>query len=289
MTVEGGGVVMLTETAAAPPAPTPALAAKLERARDLARGLGSAAVAVSGGVDSALALRLVHEALGERCVAVTARSPSFAADEVAEVERLVAHLGVRHLFVDSEEVTLKGYRQNPENRCFICKTEVYAKIRAVADREGLRAIVDGVIADDLDGGDRPGLEAGRRAGVRSLLAEVGLGESDVREAARALGLSVWDKPAMACLSSRIPFGEEITEAKLGQVAALESALRALGFRGARVRYHGAIARIELAAEDLARAVSPGVRDRVVAAAKGAGFLFATLDLEGYRSGGLPVV
>ncbi|MHC4392964.1 MAG: ATP-dependent sacrificial sulfur transferase LarE [Planctomycetota bacterium] len=264
----------------------PGLREKLTRARGILAGLKSAAVAFSGGVDSGLVLALAHAELGQKCVAVTALSPSLPPEEVEEVKAFAGGLGVRHLFVKTEEVTNKGYRKNPENRCFICKTEIYGEIRQLADREGLSALVDGAIAADF-AGDRPGLIAGEQAGVVSPLALSGFQKDDVREAARQLGLPSWDKPAMACLSSRFAYGVEIDEERLQQVAAAETALRKLGFSGVRVRYHGALARIELPRAEVARAATPEVRSKIVSELLSAGFSMITLDLMGYREGGLP--
>jgi uncharacterized protein len=264
----------------------PALETRYARLREIVRGLGSAAVAFSGGVDSALALKVCRDALGDCVVAVTARSASFPAEELAEAIRIAGEIGARQLFVDTEEITLRGYRDNPVERCYYCKSELYGKLREVAGREGLAAIVDGVNADDALGGDRPGIEAGERRGVVSPLREAGFTKADVRVLARALGLSVWEKPAMACLSSRIPFGEPITAEKLAQVAAAEGALRRLGHEGARVRHHGSVARIELPAESLEAALAAPARGAIIAGVKAAGFAYVTIDLEGYRSGSM---
>jgi uncharacterized protein len=264
----------------------PRLVARFERLREIARSLGSAAVAFSGGIDSALVLRVLKDELGERVVAVTGRSPSFPPEEMEDARRIVAEIGARHVIVETEEIERRGYFENSPFRCAACKTELFEKVRPIAAREGLAWVCDGTNLDDAEASDRPGAEAARALGVRSPLCEAGLSKADVRAIARALGLSAWDKPAMACLSSRIPFGETITREKLEAVARAESALRALGFFGARVRHHGAIARIEVPAERIEEASRPEVRRSIVAGVRAAGFEFVALDLEGYRSGSL---
>lgn len=269
------------------PALDPALAAPYARLREIARSLGSAAVAFSGGVDSALALFVLHRELGPRAVAVTARSESFAPEELEDAARLAREIGARQVVVETEEIALRGYFENSPARCAVCKTELYAKVREVAAREGLAHVADGVNADDVaEGEERPGVAMAARLGVRSPLREAGLGKAEVRALARALGLSAWDKPAMACLSSRIPFGERITPEKLAQVARAEGALRKLGFTGARVRHHGEVARIEIPAERLEDACQKEMRAALLAGVRGAGFAYVTLDLEGYRSGSM---
>ncbi len=256
------------------------------RLRAICRSLGSAAVAYSGGVDSALVLRICHDELGAGAVAVTARSASFAPEELAESARIAAEIGCRQVFVDTEEMSIAGYAENPASRCAACKTELFGKVREVAAREGLAAVVDGVNLDDAEGPDRPGVRVSERQGVRSPLREAGLRKADVRAVARAVGLSAWDKPAMACLSSRIPYGERITEEKLVQVAAAEAALRRLGLGAVRVRHHGAVARVELDPARIAEAVAPEVRARIVTGVRAAGFSYVTIDLEGYRTGSM---
>jgi len=258
-----------------------------DRLRAAVGRLGSAVIGFSGGVDSALVLKVCHDALGGRALAVTGKSSSLAPEELGDAVRIAREIGARHVFIETEELADAGYAQNPVNRCYFCKSELYRKLRATAAREGIAHVVDGINADDAVSADRPGTQASERSGVVSPLREAGLGKAEVRAIARALGLSIWDKPAMACLSSRIPFGEEITPGKLAAVAAAEGALRRLGFKGARVRHHGAIARIELRPDELARAVACAeIRGEVVREVRAAGFTYVAIDLEGYRTGSM---
>jgi uncharacterized protein len=261
----------------------PSLEQKLEKAHELFREMQSVLVCFSGGIDSTLVLALAERSLGDRAVALTAVSPSLPASERADAERLASQLGARHLFVDSNELERPGYRANGPDRCFHCKSELYDIARAKAAELGLAAIANGTNTDDL-GDHRPGLEAARRAGVRSPLLDAGLDKADVRAAARALGLEAWDKPAAACLSSRIPYGTSVTPERLARIGGFEAELKALGLRQVRVRFHESIARIEVALEELPRLLDPGVREGAVEAGKRHGFSYVTLDLGGYRQG-----
>ena len=255
----------------------------LDRARDLLQQWGSVLVCFSGGIDSTLVLSLAQRALGERAVGLTAVSPSLPASERADAERLANALGARHLFVDSHEIERPGYVQNGPDRCFHCKSELYVIAQRKAEELGLAAIANGTNLDDL-GDYRPGLEAARQAGVKSPLVEAGFGKQDVRDAARLLGIAAWDKPAAACLSSRIPYGTSVTPERLARIGGFETELKALGFRQVRVRFHDEIARIEIALDELGRLLEPGVRDRALEAGKRHGFRYVTLDLGGYRQG-----
>jgi uncharacterized protein len=243
----------------------------------------SVLVCFSGGIDSTLVLALAERSLGERAVALTAVSPSLPASERADAERLASRIGARHLFVDSHELERPGYTANGPDRCFHCKSELYDIARAKADELGLTAVANGTNTDDL-GDHRPGLEAARRAGVKSPLLDAGFDKADVRAAARELGLEAWDKPAAACLSSRIPYGTSVTPERLARIGGFEADLKALGLRQVRVRFHDAIARIEVALEELPRLLEPGIRESVVEAGKSHGFGYVTLDLGGYRQG-----
>ena len=258
-------------------------AAKLERLVTLLGEAESVLVCYSGGIDSATVLAAAHRALGERAVAMTAVSPSLAASEHEDAIRIAREIGADHRLVNSAELSRAGYAANGPDRCFHCKSELYDIAQQRRAEWRLRWILNGTNLDDL-GDYRPGLEAAKLAGVRSPFVELGYTKADVREVAKELGLGSWDKPAAACLSSRIPYGTSVTPERLSQVGGLEAELRALGFRRSRVRYHDKVARIELDLEDLPRLLEPHMREAVVKAGKTHGFTYITLDLAGYRTG-----
>jgi len=247
--------------------------------------MGSVLVCYSGGIDSALVLAVAVRRLGERAVGLTAVSPSLPARELEEAARIAQAIGARHELVSSRELERPGYQKNGPDRCFHCKTELYELAEQERARLGLAVVLNGTNQDDL-GDHRPGLRAAENAAVRSPLLELGLGKAAVRALARELGLPTWDKPAAACLSSRIPYGTSVTPERLHQVEALERALQDLGFRQVRVRYHGAVARIEVAPAELARLIEPSVASEVTRAGRAAGFDFVTADLLGYRTGSM---
>jgi uncharacterized protein len=241
----------------------------------------SVVVAFSGGVDSALLLKAAHDILADRAVAATGLSETYAPEEMAEAAAVARQIGARHEVVRTMELTDPRYANNSHQRCFFCKTELYTQLNAWAAQHGFRTVVDGTNADDA-GDFRPGIRAARQLGVRSPLQEVDLGKDEIRALSNWLGLPTWDKPAAACLSSRFAYGDPITVEKLKRVSAAESAIRALGFRGFRVRHHGDIARIEFPPEDLADAIAH--REAIADGVRAAGYQFATIDLDGYRMG-----
>lgn len=242
-------------------------------------------MAFSGGVDSALVLKLAVEVLGDRAVALTALSASVAPDEAQEARALAAGMGARHVLVDSRELEDPRYAANPSNRCYFCKTELYAITARHREQLGLAVVLDGFNADDKKD-HRPGHKAAQEHGVRSPLAEAQLTKAEVRAWSLRLGLPTWDKPQMACLASRLPYGTQVTVERLRQIGAAEKAVRALGFVNFRVRYHEQVARLEVAAEELPRLMEPATREAINTALKAQGFTFVALDLEPFRSGRL---
>jgi pyridinium-3,5-biscarboxylic acid mononucleotide sulfurtransferase len=261
------------------------LASKEARLRELLRSLECVVVAFSGGVDSALVLAVATAELGARAIGITGNSPSLAGDERGGALAFARSQGAAHEFIETHELADPNYAANPADRCYYCKKELYGMLAVVARERGASAIVDGFNLDDA-ADYRPGRKAAAEFDVRSPLAESGFTKADVRALARKLGLEVWDKPALACLSSRFPYGTPITLELLAQVDAAESAVRAAGFASCRVRHHGDVARIEVPAEDLARLAEAGVRERVVAGVRAAGYRYVSLDLGGYVSGNL---
>jgi uncharacterized protein len=250
---------------------------------DILFSCGSVLVACSGGVDSVLLAAVAAKVLGDKAVAATAVSPSLAAGELEDARAAAAAAGIRHLEVPTDELHNPAYAANTPDRCFYCKDTAYGTFSALAHREGIAVVVDGTNADD-SGDFRPGRRAAREHGVRSPLAEAGMTKQEIRDWARELGLEVWDKPAAACLSSRVPYGSPVTLEKLTRIDRAEAALKSLGFRQCRVRDHGGVARIEVESAMLERLLE--MRGEVSAALRAAGFDYVALDLEGFRSGSM---
>lgn len=264
---------------------SPVLAEKFEAMKARFVQLGRVLVAYSGGVDSTLALKVGTLAIGRECIGVTARSESLADEEFELTVRIAREHGLRQEIIEYSELAIENYANNPVNRCYFCKNELYERLDELAERFKVAAVIDGSNADDV-GDYRPGLKAIQEHQVVSVLRETDMHKSEIREMARSLGLSNWDKPAGACLSSRIPYGQTVTRSKLEQVARGEAFLRQLGFRQVRVRHHDRIARLEVEPEEVARLADPEVRDRVVEFIRSLGFLYVTVDLAGYRTGSL---
>jgi uncharacterized protein len=263
----------------------PSLDDKITQLRGLLADLGQVVVCFSGGVDSGYLLAEAVSTLGDRATALTAVSPSLAPEEGAGATRLATQLGARHMLIDTHELDDARYATNPVNRCYFCKTEVYARAVAEAARLGAVHVLDGFNIDDR-GDHRPGRQAAREHGVRSPLDELGFTKADIRDAARRLGLPVWDKPALACLSSRFPYGVTITPERLARVATCERTLRDLGFSVCRVRFHETMARIEVEPDAIHMLQTPAVHAEVLRRFRDAGFDSITIDPKGYRTGSL---
>lgn len=246
---------------------------------------GSAIVAFSGGVDSAYLAHAAHRALGSRMLAVTADSPSYPDAHRQVARRVAAEFDIPHEFIRTEEIERPEYRANPANRCYFCKDELYGRLERFARARGFAVVLDGSNADDR-GDYRPGRQAAREHGVRSPLDEADLTKDEIRLLSHAAGLPTWDLPASACLSSRIPYGSEVTEEKLRTIERAEEVLRGLGFRVFRVRHHDHLARLEIARDEMARALEPEIAEHLNRELRALGYLYVTLDLRGYRLGSL---
>ena len=258
---------------------------KEQRLRALLKSYGSVMIAFSGGTDSAYLAYVAHSEMGERMIAVTGDSASYPTFQRSLADHLTNRLGIRHEMIFTEEFEDQNYTSNPPNRCYYCKTELYGKLNELARERGFQVICDGTNADDASD-YRPGRQAARERDVRSPLLECGLTKADIRELSRRAGLPTWDEPASACLSSRVPYGQVVTIEKLSMVDKAEIALKQLGFRQVRVRHHGDVARIEVAEEEMLRALDLNMAQRMSDALKAIGFKYVALDLEGYRTGSL---
>ena len=261
------------------------LETKQQRLEEQLAKLSSLIVAYSGGVDSAYLAYAAHRTLGDRMLAVTALSASYSARDRAEAEKCVERFHFPHEFIETDELDNPSYRANQADRCYFCKDELFAKLDAMAGQRGFAVVAYGINKDDL-GDWRPGQQAAREHKVLTPLLDAGMTKADIRELSRQVNLPVWDRPASACLSSRIAYGIEVTPERLAVVEKGEEVLRQLGFRQLRVRYHGELARIEISREELPRALDPAMARQFVDSFKALGFKFVTLDLEGFRSGSM---
>jgi len=258
---------------------------KLQKLKDVIAEMGSVAIAFSGGVDSTFLLKVAHDVLGERALAVTATSETYPEFQFEESARIATEIGARQIVVHTDELDIPAFKDNPPDRCYHCKKELFLKLREIADQHGLRHVADGANSDDLQD-HRPGSRAAAELGVRSPLQSEGFTKADIRHWSKVLGLPTWDKPSFACLSSRFPYGTGITRDALHKVAAAEEFLRTEGFRQYRVRHHGSIARIELPPEDIPKAAQEDLRKRLLARFKKIGYTYVALDLQGFRSGSM---
>ncbi len=263
----------------------PELARKEHALEDQLRAAGSVLVAFSGGVDSSYLSWAAHRALGERALAVTAASPSYPASHRAMAEAVVSRFGIAHRYVETHEMEREAYRRNASDRCYHCKSELFDVLGQLRDELGFAAVAYGVNTDDT-GDFRPGHRAAREASVLSPFLDVSLSKAEIRALSRAAGLPTADLPASACLSSRLPYGTEVTTERLRQVEQGEELLRGMGFRQVRLRHHGELARVEVDPSELAYALDPAIARAIVAALKPLGFRYVSLDLEGYRTGSL---
>lgn len=258
---------------------------KLQRLQAILSDLPSVLVAFSGGVDSTFLLRVAHDRLGDRCVALTTHSATTPEGDILDARRFAAERGCTHIVVDTDELAIPGYAENPTNRCYFCKDNLFTICAREAAERGLAVVVDGANVDDLHD-HRPGLSAAAERGVRHPLVEAGFTKADIRASSLRLGLQAWDRPASPCLSSRFPYGTRITAERLARIAAAEDAVRGLGIRDLRVRFHDSVARIEVPPEAMPALIGAEVRAGLVARFRALGFAYVTLDLAGLRSGSL---
>lgn len=258
---------------------------KLGELKDRLKELGSVAIAFSGGVDSTFLLKVAHDVLGDKVIAVTATSSTYPERELKEAKEYAESFGAKHIIIVSEELEIEGFSKNPVDRCFYCKNELFTKIKKIAEEHDIKYVLDGSNFDDV-GDYRPGMQAAKALGVVSLLKETKMTKDDIRVLSKQMNIPTWDKPSFACLSSRFPYGHEITEPKLKMVDLAEQFLLDLGFRQVRVRHHGEIARIEVAQEERAKFFDIELMDKVSAELKKIGFNYVTLDITGYRTGSM---
>lgn len=261
----------------------PAAHRKIEKLKKRIEKMGSAVIAFSGGVDSTFLVRLAHDVLEDKAIAVTATSSTYPKTDFEEAKRLSKIIGIRHIIIESEETEIGGFKENPADRCYYCKKELFSKLKEIAGKENIHYVLDGTNYDDLSD-YRPGMQAAKELNVVSPIKDAKLTKDEIRALSKELGLDTWDKPASPCLASRFPYGTRITRRRLGMVGSAESAIRDIGIKQVRVRYHGKIARIEVDKKNMGLLLKHS--EDITKKLKGLGFTYITLDLEGYRAGSL---